>query len=171
MPEFAVTALGADRPGIIARVTEVLLDHGGNLEDSQMTILRGQFAIMLLVTAEVSAAVLERALAERTGDLGLVVTVRPVGPGSDSPPPNHVVSVYGSDRPGIVHGATQALADAGVNITDLTTRVIEGEEPVYAMLLEVSLPEGRPAADLVSLVRDRLAGVEVSVRELGDTAF
>jgi hypothetical protein len=59
VPELAVTAVGADRPGIIARVTRVLYEHGGNLEDSSMTILGGHFAIMLLVDAPTDAATLE----------------------------------------------------------------------------------------------------------------
>lgn len=171
MPELAVTAIGADRPGIVARLTAVLLDHGGNLEDSQMTILRGHFAMMLLVSTDAEPAALERALAEATTDLGLVVTVRPVGPGADSPPPTHVVSVYGADRPGIVHGAAQALADVGANVTDLTTRLLQGEQPVYAMLLEVALPDEVSADAAVASIRDRVGDVEVSVRDLEVTTF
>src|SRR5688572_10850866 len=98
MAELAVTAIGADRPGIIARVTRVLLEHGGNLEDSTMTILRGHFAIMLLVRTDADPVALESELADATADLGLVVTVRPVGEGAQSAPATHVLSVYGSDR-------------------------------------------------------------------------
>ena len=39
---LAVTVLGHDRPGIIAEVTGALAALGGNLEDSSMTLLRGQ---------------------------------------------------------------------------------------------------------------------------------
>ncbi|MPZ72508.1 MAG: ACT domain-containing protein, partial [Nitriliruptorales bacterium] len=91
MALLAVTAVGADRPGIIARVTKVLLDHGGNLQDSTMTILGGQFAIVLLVDTAVDAAAVETDLAAATEDLGLVVAVRPVGPGSDSAPATHML--------------------------------------------------------------------------------
>jgi glycine cleavage system transcriptional repressor len=166
MPELAVTAIGADRPGIIARVTGVLLSYGGNLEDSQMTILGGQFAIMLLVATDTDPSELERALAEATSDLGLVVTVRPVGAGAASAAPTHVLSVYGADRPGIVHHTCQALAEAGVNVTDLTTRTLAGEQAVYAMLLEIAVPPGVATGDLVIAVRARVPDVEVSLREL-----
>lgn len=171
MAELAVTAIGADRPGIIARVSRVLLEHGGNLEDSSMTILRGQFAIMLLVTTETAAAALEEALVEATDDLGLVVTVRAVGAGVDSPPPTHMLSVYGSDRPGIVHGVAQALADRGVNVTDLTTRVLEGERPVYAMMLEIALPDGTDADALADALTDEVEAVEVSIHPLDIETF
>ena len=68
---LAVTAIGADRPGIVAAVTGVLTDHGGNIEDSTMSILGGHFAMMLVV-AEAdagpdSADRLEDALERRRG--------------------------------------------------------------------------------------------------------
>ena len=49
MSLFAVSAIGRDRPGIVAAVSRVLLDLEGNVEDSQMSILRGHFAVMLIV--------------------------------------------------------------------------------------------------------------------------
>ncbi len=146
MSHFAVTAVGADRPGIVAAVTGAFADHGCNLEDSSMTILRGQFAMMLVVDAPagVGAGELEAALAGPASDLDLVVTVRPAGepaaePGADS----WTVSVYGADHPGIVHGVAALLADRAVNIVDLSTRVVgTPESPVYTMILEVTLPPG-----------------------------
>lgn len=171
MAELAVTAIGADRPGIIARVTGVLRDHGGNLEDSSMTILRGQFAIMLLVSADVDAAALESALSEATADLGLFVAVREVGEGADTAPPTHVLSAYGTDRPGIVHGLAVALAERGVNVTDLTTRLLEGEQPVYAVMMEITLPEGTDADQLAAHLAGAVEAVEVRVNPLDVATF
>ena len=173
MATLAVTAVGADRPGIIARVTGVLLEHGGNLADSTMTILGGHFAILLLVDTDAAPARLEAALAEATADLGLVVAVRPVGEGAASTPPTHVLSVYGADQPGIVHGVTQVLADRSVNVTDLTTRVLEGDEPVYAMVLEVALPPQVQPQALVEAVRTTtgLQGLEASIHPLDVETF
>lgn len=169
MSLLAVTAIGADRPGIIARVTGVLLTHGGNLADSTMTILGGQFAIVLLVETDAAPAVLEDALSTATADLELVVTVRPVGPGHESPPPTHLVSVYGADRPGIVHAVTSALADRQVNVTDLETKVLDGEKPVYAMVLEVVVDD-ETAAALGDELHDAL-GLEVTVHPLDTATF
>src|SRR2546423_4648007 len=49
VPLLALSAIGRDRPGIVAALTGVLLDHGLNIEDSQATILRGHFSIVLIV--------------------------------------------------------------------------------------------------------------------------
>src|SRR5206468_4555400 len=51
MRSFVLALTGRDRPGIVAAVTRVLLDHGLNLEDAEMAILRGHFAVMLVLAA------------------------------------------------------------------------------------------------------------------------
>ncbi|HEX2701633.1 MAG TPA: ACT domain-containing protein [Acidimicrobiales bacterium] len=165
MPRFALSAVGADRPGIVAAVTGALVDHGCNLEDTSMSILRGQFAMMLVVAGPegLDAATLEEALATPAADLDLVVAVRSVADEVPAAPEGEAwaVAVYGADRPGIVHRVTSLLAGEGANIVDLSTRVIgEPDRPVYAMILEVCLPPGLEGAVLT----DRLGAL---ARELG----
>ena len=162
MPHFAVSAVGADRPGIVAAVTGALVDHGCNLEDTSMSILRGHFAMMLVVAGPegLDAATLEQALAGPAADLDLVVAVRGIDDDVPVSPPGErwTVAVYGADRPGIVHRVTSLLAGAGVNIVDLDTRVIgDDERPVYAMVLDVSLPPGLDGAELTTRLQ-ALAG-------------
>jgi glycine cleavage system transcriptional repressor len=172
VPELAVTAIGRDRPGIVAAVTGALLDLGGNVEDSQMSILGGHFAVMLLV--EVPDGTKRESVVERLGEVAQeheleAISVAEVSSGGGRPaPPSHVLSVYGADRPGIVHAVSSALAEVGVNITDLETKLAgSGEAPVYVMVLEVALggavPEDVKAA-LVLAGGD--TGLEVSLREL-----
>jgi glycine cleavage system transcriptional repressor len=162
--EFAVWALGADRPGIVAAVTGVLFHKGCNLKDCSMTILSRHFAMMLLVEAPVDLATveLEAALAAVTSDLTL--TVRELGEGAslvvEGEP--YIVSVYGSDHPGIVYRVASVLADASVNITDVNTRVIgEEDEPVYAMLLEVTLPRSLDPDELEKRIQVVAADIGV----------
>src|SRR5207245_2576224 len=80
MSSFAVWALGADRPGIVAAVTGGLFQLGGNLLDTSMTILSGHFAMMLLVeTPEgIDEAQIEQALAAPAAAFDLVVAARAV---------------------------------------------------------------------------------------------
>ena len=176
MPQFAVTAIGQDRPGIVAAVSGALLELDGNVEDSQMSILRGHFAVMLLV--QVPEDVEQQRLADRLGEvrdqLGLeAVTVSPVGAGADPVTPSHVVSVYGADSKGIVHSVSAALAGLGVDITDLETKLAgTPEEPVYVMLIEIAL--GHATADDVDAALERAGdtlGVEVKLRELDSDAL
>ena len=172
---FAISALGRDRPGIVAAVSRVLLDHGANIEDSQMTILRGHFTMMLIVSApdDADAGRLQAELHRMGEELDLeALSLEPVAEleGSAAANPSHIVTVYGVDHSGIVHAATAALANHGANITDLNTRLAgEGEgESLYAMMIEVALPPGLEGGDLRDALDEvrRSEGVEVSVREL-----
>lgn len=167
MAELAVTAIGADRPGIVAAVSEVLRDEGGNVEDSAMTILGGQFAMMLLVETDTAPEELQRAIVAATGDL--VVTVTEVAEGHEAAEQTHVLSVYGTDKPGIIAAVTRELAELGVNITDLSTRMLPPEEqPVYAMVLEIHLPEGLDEDELdltLDAVGERI-GVDHTLKPL-----
>ena len=75
MRRFALSAVGRDRPGIVAGVSRVLLEHGINIEDSQMTILRGHFAMTLIVAGQdPDALALRRDLESAADDLGLDAT-------------------------------------------------------------------------------------------------
>ena len=151
MHELAVTAIGKDQPGIVAAVTKVLHERGGNLEDSAMTILGGHFAIVLLVATQDDPDDLHDALASATGALGLTISVSRAEATRTPAEPTHLLSVYGADRPGIVAGVTGALADAGANVIDLETQVIGAdEEPVYAMLLELATDAPEAVASAVA---------------------
>ncbi|HEY8466931.1 MAG TPA: ACT domain-containing protein [Solirubrobacterales bacterium] len=177
MPELAVTAIGRDRPGIVAAISGALLELDGNIEDSQMSILGGHFSVMLLVhTPEgVTADQVGERLARVRDELGLeAVAVNEVDQlGHTARTATHVLSVYGADRLGIVHGVSQALAELGVNICDLETRVTGTEEaPVYVMLLEVALGQASPE-EVESALRQvgGETGVEVNLRELDSEAL
>jgi len=147
VPRFALSAIGRDRPGIVAGVTGALLQHGANIEDSRMAILGGHFTMMLIVStsADADAGALSRELDEARGRLGLgAITLEEVADehGLTRPQASHVVTVYGADHPGIVHSVASALAGMGVNVIDVATHLVEeeGEQSLYAMMMEVDLP-------------------------------
>jgi glycine cleavage system transcriptional repressor len=159
MDELAVTVIGHDRPGIVADVAGALAELGLNLTDSTMTRLRGHFAMTLICTGEASAGAVESALRPLCADGSLVATVREVRPESEAPPEGtpFLVSVHGADRLGIVAAVTRVLANAGGNITDLTTRLVG---PLYVLVAEVDLPP--ESADAVA-TQLAAAGAELSV--------
>ena len=177
MPDYAVTAIGRDRPGIVAAISRALLELEGNIEDSQMSILRGHFAVMLIV--RVPEGPTDAELSARLGavrdELGLeALTYEPVDELEMSRPhPSHVVSVYGADHPGIVAGMSAVLAAQDVNITDLETRLSGSvDAPLYVMLMEVALGDVAPEQVRAALEEAGAeAQVEVSIRELGAEAL
>jgi glycine cleavage system transcriptional repressor len=171
---YAVSAVGRDRPGIVAALAEGLLELGGNVEDSRMANLRGQFAVMLVVSldddGEGGRAALQQRLDPIRERLGLdALTVSEVSePDGAGTSPSHMITVYGADHTGIVHAVSAELAERGVNITDLQTKLAgSSEKPLYAMMLEVEVDR-----DAITELRSALAAVgerasvEVSIAEI-----
>ena len=50
MPKVVVSAIGKDQPGIVSSVTGILYRHGASIEDSSMTILEENFAMIMIVS-------------------------------------------------------------------------------------------------------------------------
>jgi glycine cleavage system transcriptional repressor len=174
MGRLWLSALGADRPGIVAAVSGVLVDLGCNLEDSTMTNLQGHFAVMLVVAAPdgVTDSDLEDALGDVARRFELVVAVRPL---SDAPLSSDqsasatepwTIAVHGADRTGIVRDVTRVLAEVGGNVVDLSTHLVgDADAPVYVMTLWVTLASGAAGEAAAEQIRAAAAtlGVHCSV--------
>jgi glycine cleavage system transcriptional repressor len=119
-----LTAVGPDRPGIVGELSEHLFDKGGNLLDTRMVNLRGQFAIMILLEIADDAA---RGLIEEcqaAGQrMGLKLTVTPqqslFAPRQGVP---YLLKTYSMDQPGIVARVASVLRSLGVNIEELSAK-------------------------------------------------
>lgn len=143
-----ITAIGKDRPGIVAAVSKVLYETGCNIEDSSMTILGNDFAMILMVTLpkQGSISLLDKKLTTVRNKFGLSITLRPLKPAElkSADTGNTVpcmISVYGTDKAGIVYRISDFLARNKVNITDVETKIISPDlNPVYVMMLEVNVP-------------------------------
>ena len=174
MSHFALTIIGRDRPGIVSQVTEILYRLGCNIADSSCSILGGQFAMILIIS---HPACTDR---ESFGDAfapleesGLSVFLRTLKPGGEKHPKMEgeicMISVYGSDKPGIVYRVTRELGERGVNITDLNTKLVGSEaRPVYVMMIEAVLPPGLSEEEIAGIMdglKEEMQ-VDISVRSI-----
>jgi len=173
LAHFAVTIIGKDRTGIVADTAEVLYKLGCNIEDSSCTMLGGEFAMILIVShaKPFTKKNLETDFAAKNQGNGLSAFVRSLKDDEVCyrQPTGELclVSVYGSDQPGIVYRVTRELADRGVNITDLNTKLIGSPaEPVYVLMLEAALPPELSVEDASRLLEKlkKELSVEISVR-------
>jgi glycine cleavage system transcriptional repressor len=166
---IAVTVLGQDRPGIVADVTGALAGLHGNLEDSTMTLLRGHFAMVLLVHTGAGAAAVEAALQPLCEGGTLVINARVL----DDPVPSEVrgpiyaLRVHGADRPGIVAMMTAVVARHRGNIVDLGTRLVDG---LYVLIAELELPGEASVVGLEAELKGAAGelGVEVVLSPVDD---
>ncbi|MAE93984.1 MAG: hypothetical protein CL910_04935 [Deltaproteobacteria bacterium] len=147
---FILSAIGRDRPGLVAELARLVLECDANIEDSRMTILGSDFAVILLCSSgdsdagdrlAVGAKQLER-------DHGLTILLRHLegGPRPAVPAPGtqlYRVQAAGEDRAGIVAGICGVLADRGINIVELSTqsRPGPGGSPHYEMTIAAEIPD------------------------------
>lgn len=177
MRRFALSAIGRDRPGIVAAIARDLLAHELNVEDSQMSILGGHFTIVLILASPqpLDAQALRADLERTAQSLELdALSLNEIATAQPAAEPSCIVTVYGADHPGIVHAVANALAARQVNITDMHTRLVhEQHNELYAIMLEVSLPPAFSREDLERVFDDIRAeqGVDASVRELARDAL
>jgi glycine cleavage system transcriptional repressor len=155
---FALSAIGADRPGIVADLAELIYECDCNLEDSSMTILGSEFAVLLLLTGE-GDEVQQRLSAgckRLEWEKRLTVFFRPL---EGVPVPyaaRHRTSAYelqavGVDKAGIVARVARCLADHDINIGEMRTqsRPEPGSgSPIYTMQILMEVPDGTDEAAL-----------------------
>lgn len=151
MTHMALTAVGTDRPGIVAALTGALYDLGCNIEDADSAVLRGVFAVTLVVAApsEIDGPVLERAAGTALGPIEATVSVQAIA--DDPGPParaTHRMRAHGADRPGIVALLSRLLADRGVNMTGFSSHANDADPPVATLEADVHVPPDVDAAEL-----------------------
>lgn len=155
---FALSAIGRDRPGIVADLAELIYECDCNLEDSSMTILGSEFAVLLLLSSPSAEA--ERRLTAGCKRLEwekrLTVFFRPL---EGEPVPyakrararRYSLQAIGVDRAGIVAKIARCLADHAINIAEMQTHSRpepESGTPIYTVRIQLEVPREVDAAAL-----------------------
>jgi glycine cleavage system transcriptional repressor len=142
---LVISALGKDRPGIVKSLTKKVLDGGCNIADSRMTVLGGEFAIMLLVEGQWNTlAKLENALPDLQDDLDLTI----IGKRTDQRAQSsnmlpYLVDVVSMDHPGIVNQLAEFFSERNINIEDLVTTSYAAAHtgtPMFSVHMSVGIP-------------------------------
>jgi glycine cleavage system transcriptional repressor len=169
MARFSLHTVGKDRPGIIAGLSNALAAIGVNLEDSRMTILRGQSAVVVILDAPgiSDGGHIEGALERVAEELNLFVVVRPL-PEEVAPAVGgdwFWIVVDGADQPGIVAKIAEAILSLGGNIVELSSRLVERDGRGYVLRLSITVPAGvtLERIDGVISAASESLGVSVSV--------
>lgn len=164
---YMLTVVGADRPGIVAYLTETLYHGGCNLGEASMARLGGNFCIMMMAETGSDIDTLRLLLAPLSRELGLDVHLHLIEAQLHKHvEPNLRVTVSGADRAGIVAEVTGALARAGFNILDLYSDVAgTPDKPIYVMIIDGFAPNGADALE-AALAPVRKTGVDLRLTPL-----
>lgn len=143
--KLVITALGADRPGIVNELSNTLLTHDLNIEDSRMSVLGGEFAILLLVSGSetaINSFLDNKQQAESTLDMTLTAkTTETIAPKQTQVP--YDVDVISIDHPGIVHKLASFFSDREINIVDLETDRYAAPHtgtPMFSLHMTIGIP-------------------------------
>lgn len=144
-PLIVISALGSDRPGIVHALSRQVLAYEGNILDSRMTVLGGEFAVLMLVAAEEAAlARLEADRQRLEGELDLHLVFKRTASRDAGPHAlPYEVEVVAMDHPGIVHEIAEFFSARGINIADLTTGTYAAPHtgaPMFRLHLALSVP-------------------------------
>lgn len=156
MITLILTVAGADRPGLVAAVADVVDAHGGNWENSSLAELAGTFAGVIEVSvAPEHSEGLQAALRELQGQ-GLltlaVLTGAPAQPDDDEQMLE--IRILGNDRAGIVREVSNVLSTHELSIEELATETRDAAM-AGGRLFEASVIARIPASvDLDALRRD-----------------
>ena len=142
---LVISVLGKDRPGIVNELSECILDAGGNIADSRMSILGGDFAVILLVSGNWNTiAKIESQLVQLADTLHMTIISRrteqrPVR--QDLLP--YGVDVVALDHPGIVHHLASFFSARDINIQGMDTSTYSAAHtgtPMFNVHMTVEIP-------------------------------
>jgi glycine cleavage system transcriptional repressor len=145
---YIMTAFGQDRPGVVAEVTRLIYESGCNLEDSSMTLLMDEFAMILLFTgkSETLEEDLSRECRRLEKEKGISAFFRALEKRTvrrETGFSRHALHVEGIDQAGIVYRVSRHLAEYGVNIANLSSHreaLPESGTAVYRMEITIQVP-------------------------------
>jgi glycine cleavage system transcriptional repressor len=150
---LVLTALGKDRPGIVNQLSMSIMDCGCNIVDSRMTVLGGEFAVILMISGKWNELTkLEDSLPALQERLDLTVNAKRTETGkrhNNLMPYN--VEVVSIDHPGIVHDIASFFSLRNINIHELATNSYAAAHtgtPMFSISMIVDIPADMRIASL-----------------------
>lgn len=126
--QLVISAIGSDRPGIVNQLSQLIVNNNGNIDDSRMTVLGGEFAIILQISGSDSELQnIEKILNQEAASLELNIITKLTNNKSLSENNAlekkipYIVEVLAMDNPGIVYKLTDFFSSREINIQSLQT--------------------------------------------------
>jgi len=152
---IVISAVGTDRAGVVQDITKDVLACGGNIEESRMTTLGSEFAMLMLVSGNWhTLSSLENKLEKLTSDDHLTVTIRKTSAATtkeDRMP--YAVDVVSLDQQGIVYNLANFFTAQDIEIAEVATRRYAAAH-TGAPMFEVQMAVNIPASVHVARLRD-----------------
>ena len=155
-------AVGPDKVGLVQKISEFIVNRGGNIEDSRMAVLAGEFAQILLVSGPDRRSGKNIRIASAIGKRNrTLLSGKKNHPGKKlqfHPLPYKLVASC-MDHPGVVYRITSMLSQFEVNIESMETQTYPAPVsgvPMFRMEAIVTVPTGQQK----KAVKQALAEIE-----------
>ncbi len=172
---LVLSALGPDRPGLVAELTTYVTERGGNVEESRMLILGAEFGILVLVSGtDATIDAVQRDLRDLETQTGAGILAR-----RTRSPEEHrrgerkpcVITAESFDRVGIVRAIALAIQKMGLNIVDLETTAVDAPftgATLFKIEARVDVPKGTTLSQVRAAMQDVAAQehLDIEVRSL-----
>jgi len=148
-----ISAMGSDRPGLVNDLSKIILQADGNIDESRMTVLAGEFAIILKVSGNHEAlSDLEQQLTDKLPQIGLqhISKLSHIDASGQCLQP-YQVHVLSIDHPGIVNQLSDFFSVKKINIQNLQTERYSAPHTgtrMFSMDMVIALSEDIIIADL-----------------------
>ncbi|BDH44959.1 glycine cleavage system transcriptional repressor [Salmonella enterica subsp. enterica serovar Choleraesuis] len=155
---LVITALGADRPGIVNTITRHVSSCGCNIEDSRLAMLGEEFTFIMLLSGSWNAITLiESTLPLKGAELDLLIVMKRTQAQARPPMPATVwVQVEVPDSPHLIERFTDLFDSHQMNIAELISRTQSDESGVTPQLyIQISAhsPFAQDATNIESAFR------------------
>ena len=142
---LVISALGNDKPGIVNELSKTILAQDGNIAESRMTVLGGEFAMMLLVTGTQESIDNILSKLEETGEkLNLTLIAKDTQTQAhEQKRLPYQLKVVSMDHPGIVHNISDFLNNRDLNIEEVETQTYPAAHtgtPMFSLDMTISIP-------------------------------
>ena len=168
MNNLIISAIGSDRSGIVSELSGIITSHGGNLEDSRMTCLGSDFAIIMLVSvAHDWRESMEVAL---QAVKGLTIITKPTKKQEIIGGIKYQIDLSGADNEGIVKVLSKYLAGKSINILELKTNISNAPvtgAPLFNLEATTVVPENLNISDFQSGLNQiaQKMGIEITINQ------
>jgi len=133
---LVITALGADRPGIVNTITRQVSSCGCNIEDSRLAMLGDEFTFIMLLSGSWNAITLiESTLPQKGAELELLIVMKRTSAHERPPMPATVwVKVDVKDSPHLIERFTDLFDTHQMNIAELASKTRPADATTPAQL-------------------------------------
>ena len=160
MNEYIIIANGPDRTGIVSELSKIITKNGGNIKESSMAKLAGDFAIIMLIETNISKTNIEESLST----LNLSLSIKNATKDTKNIPDGveKIIHLSGTDNEGLVYSLTDFLSQHNINIQNLITEIVQA--PITGInLFSIKATITIPNSISVTILEEKICILEHSL--------